>query len=93
MVRIAFADCVVEVDFVVGLTGTPASSSDSSSKAAMSFLILVPGDSRAMDTIEELSSAGVEARLDRVERAGDDIVIGVNYVVVVVKMFIVRWWS
>ena len=46
-----------------------------------------------MDTIEELSSAGVEARLDRVERAGDDIVIGVNYVVVVVKMFIVRWWS
>jgi len=33
-----------------------------------------------MDTIEELSSAGVEARLDRVERAGDDIVIGMNYV-------------
>jgi hypothetical protein len=44
-----------------------------------------------MDTIEELSSAGVEARLDRVERAGEDIVIGVDYVVVVVKMFSVRW--
>ena len=80
----------MDVDFVVGLTGTPASSSDSSSKAAMSFLILVPGDSRAMDTIEELSSAGVEARLDRVERAGDDIVIDVNYVVVVVKLSNVR---
>jgi hypothetical protein len=85
-----FADCVVEVCFVVGLTGTPASSSDSSSKAAMSFLILVPGDSRAMDTIEELSSAGVEARLDRVERAGEDIVIGVDYVEVVVRMFSTR---
>jgi len=46
-----------------------------------------------MDTIEELSSAGVEARLDRVERAGDDIVIGMNYAVVVVKMIIDRWWS
>jgi hypothetical protein len=43
-----------------------------------------------MDTIEELSSAGVEARLDRVERAGEDIVIGVDYVEVVVKMFSVR---
>jgi hypothetical protein len=56
----------------------------------MSFLILVPGDSKAMDTIEELSSAGVEARLDRVERAGDDIVIGVGCVVVVVQMFKLR---
>jgi hypothetical protein len=56
----------------------------------MSFLILVPGDSRAMDTIEELSSAGVEARLDRVERAGEDIVIVVNYVRMVVKMFSIR---
>ena len=91
MVRVAFADRVVEVDLIVGLTGTPASSSDSSSKAAMSFLILVPGDSRAMDTIEELSSAGVEARLDRVERAGEDIVIVVNYVRVVVMVFSVRW--
>jgi hypothetical protein len=90
MVRVAFADCVVEVGFVVGLTGTPASSSDSSSKAAMSFLILVPGDSRAMDTIEELSSAGVEARLDRVERAGEDIVIGVDWFEVVVKMSSIR---
>jgi hypothetical protein len=44
-----------------------------------------------MDTIEELSSAGVEARLDRVERAGDDIVIGVNYVRVIVMVFSVRW--
>jgi hypothetical protein len=52
----------------------------------MSFLILVPGDSRAMDTIEELSSAGVEARLDRVERAGDDIVTGADCVVVVVEI-------
>jgi hypothetical protein len=43
-----------------------------------------------MDTIEELSSAGVEARLDRVKRAGEDIVIGVDYVEVVVKMFSVR---
>lgn len=39
-----------------------------------------------MDTIEELSSAGVEARLDRVERAGDDIVIGIDYLVVVIKL-------
>jgi hypothetical protein len=78
MVRDALADCVVRVGFVAGLTGTPASSSDSSSKAAMSFLILVPGDSRAIDTIEELSSAGVEARLERVERAGEDIVIDVE---------------
>jgi hypothetical protein len=43
-----------------------------------------------MDTIEELSSAGVEARLDRVERAGDDIVFGVDYVVMVVELFCVR---
>jgi hypothetical protein len=43
-----------------------------------------------MDTIEELSSAGVEARLDRVERAGEDIVIGVDYVEVVVRMFSTR---
>lgn len=38
-----------------------------------------------MDTIDELSSTGVEARLDRVERAGDDIVMDMDYVVVVVN--------
>jgi hypothetical protein len=43
-----------------------------------------------MDTIEELSSAGVEARLDRVERAGEDIVIGVDWFEVVVKMSSIR---
>jgi hypothetical protein len=44
-----------------------------------------------MDTIEELSSAGVGARLDRVERAGEDIVIGEDYVEMVVKMSSFRW--
>jgi hypothetical protein len=52
----------------------------------MSFLILVPGDSRAIDTIEELSSAGVEARLDRVERAGEDIVVRSPYMEAAGKM-------
>lgn len=71
---------------MLGRTGMPASPSDSSSKAAMSFLILVPGDSRAIDTIEELSSAGVEARLDRVERAGEDIVVRSPYMEAAGKM-------